>query len=92
MRSRSDRIAIRPSISELVPYGTRKQAHDLDEPNCYLRKHPIPSGQYYVPVKLTGGERYAVCFPCANPHCPTTRKWFPPDDKSSGTMFNLPGS
>ena len=55
------------------------QAHDLDLPRCCLGDHDIPNGQHYVLMKFTGGARYAVCFDCANPHCPTSRKWREPD-------------
>ena len=32
-------------------------------------------------MKFLRGERYAICFECANRHCPTTRKWYQRNEK-----------
>ena len=62
-------------------HGTRAQAHDLDLPDCELCGHPIPNGQEYVLMKFLRGERYPICFTCANQHCSSTRSWFPRNEK-----------
>ena len=63
-------------------HGTRAQAHDLDLPDCELCGHPIPNGQEYVLMKFLRGERYAICFTCANQYCSEHRRWRPYDEIS----------
>ena len=52
-----------------------------DLPDCELCGHPIPNGQEYVLMKFLRGERYAICFTCANQHCSGARSWFPRNEK-----------
>ena len=64
-------------------HGTRAQAHDLDLPDCHLCGHPIPNGQEYVLMKFLHGERYGICFTCANQYYSGHRKWRPYDEKDT---------
>ena len=57
MSGSQDRPHSKNEIAALVHRGSRGQASDEHQPQCYLGDHQIGNGDYYVEVKFIGGPR-----------------------------------